>query len=346
MNKYTVKARKRNQSLLIVEGNHEKNQLFWLIFKCFPELNIDMNDVWIYGTNIYRLYEDITKEYGDTWADDEIDIDLPFVISKKTNPEDIRYKNDFTNIILIFDYERHDTYFSEQKILDMQRIFEDSADMGKLYLNYPMIESYLHLKTTPDAEYLKRRIPVTMQPGSQYKERVSNESCIERAVEFPHRLDDLLADDRYQVTNQNLRQTCCTAILGLSDNNPDGIEDALQVAGDIENKRTLKYQLHDWMMKVGYASEGLNYWEYMRKILQSVVHHNALKAFRIEYEDSEAVNANDISGNAARKVFDKLDLSEILLIQNNFSRDSEKGFIWVLSTCMFIIPDYNINLLD
>lgn len=90
-------------------------------------------DLW---HNIYRLYEDITKEYGDTWADDEIDIDLPFVISKKTNPEDIRYKNDFTNIILIFDYERHDTYFSEQKILDMQRIFEDSADMGKLYLNY------------------------------------------------------------------------------------------------------------------------------------------------------------------------------------------------------------------
>lgn len=100
------------------------------------------------------------------------------------------------------------------------------------------------------------------------------------------------------------------------------------------------------MMKVGYASEGLNYWEYMRKILQSVVHHNALKAFQIEYGDSEAVNVNDISGNVVRKVFDKLDLSEILLIQNNFSRDSENGFIWVLSTCMFIIPDYNINLAD
>lgn len=57
-------VRNRSQTLLIVEGNHEKNELFWLIFKCFPEINIDMDNVWIYGTNIYLLYEDIVKEYG------------------------------------------------------------------------------------------------------------------------------------------------------------------------------------------------------------------------------------------------------------------------------------------
>lgn len=48
MNKYIVEARQRNRSLLIVEGKHEKNQLFWLIFQCFPELDIDIEDVWIY----------------------------------------------------------------------------------------------------------------------------------------------------------------------------------------------------------------------------------------------------------------------------------------------------------
>ena len=41
MNKYTGEVRKRSQNLLIVEGNHEKNELFWLLFKCFPEINID-----------------------------------------------------------------------------------------------------------------------------------------------------------------------------------------------------------------------------------------------------------------------------------------------------------------
>ena len=34
--------RKRSQNLLIVEGNHEKNELFALLFKCFPEMNIDI----------------------------------------------------------------------------------------------------------------------------------------------------------------------------------------------------------------------------------------------------------------------------------------------------------------
>ena len=114
MNDYTGETRIRGQSLIIVEGKHEKNELFWLIFRCFPEIRIDINDVWIYGTNIYMLYDDIVKEYGLEWIDD--DIDLPFVISKKKRLNPLRHKEDFTNIILIFDYERHDTNFSESKI--------------------------------------------------------------------------------------------------------------------------------------------------------------------------------------------------------------------------------------
>ena len=52
MNDYEVETRKRGQTLLIVEGYHEKNVLFKLLFECFPEINIDIDDVWIYGTNI------------------------------------------------------------------------------------------------------------------------------------------------------------------------------------------------------------------------------------------------------------------------------------------------------
>lgn len=84
MSDYTVPARRRGRSLLIVEGNYEK-ELYRLIFKAFPELNIDIDDVWIYETNIYELYNDIVKAYGDDWAEEEmqgiIDIDLPLIIS-------------------------------------------------------------------------------------------------------------------------------------------------------------------------------------------------------------------------------------------------------------------------
>ena len=79
MNNYAVETRRRSRSLLVVEGKHEKDELFWLIFKCFPEMNIDIDDVWIYGTNIYKLYEDIVKEYGNDWAKDEMDVDFEFV---------------------------------------------------------------------------------------------------------------------------------------------------------------------------------------------------------------------------------------------------------------------------
>ena len=131
MNDYMGEVRRRNRSLLVVEGNHEKNKLFWLLFNCFPEINIHMEDVWIYGTNIYVLYGDIEKQYGVEWGENYDDVDLPFVISKKQHPNNLYYKEDFTNIILVFDYERHDPNFSEEKILKMQKYFSDV--IGRLF---------------------------------------------------------------------------------------------------------------------------------------------------------------------------------------------------------------------
>ena len=134
-----ISSRDRGKTLIVVEGNHEKYVLFHLLFKAFPELNILMENVWIYGTNIYGLYNLIVKEYDEDW--DYLDVDLPYIISKKKTGMDIQYKRDFTNIFLVFDYERHDPNFSEQKIIKVQEYFSDSTDVGKLYINYPMIIS-------------------------------------------------------------------------------------------------------------------------------------------------------------------------------------------------------------
>lgn len=63
MNEYNLEIpRKRNRNLIIVEGKHEKSRLFQLIFLAFPEIDITIDDVLIYGTNIYVLYNDIVKE--------------------------------------------------------------------------------------------------------------------------------------------------------------------------------------------------------------------------------------------------------------------------------------------
>ena len=61
MNDYE-EGRKRGRSLLVVEGEHEKDRLFWLILRCFPEIEIDEGNIWVYHTNIYILYDDIVRE--------------------------------------------------------------------------------------------------------------------------------------------------------------------------------------------------------------------------------------------------------------------------------------------
>lgn len=45
MNNYQGEVRRRSQNLLIVEGCHEKNKLFWLIFKCFPEIRYQKESI-------------------------------------------------------------------------------------------------------------------------------------------------------------------------------------------------------------------------------------------------------------------------------------------------------------
>lgn len=310
MNNYMGEVRNRSQTLLIVEGNHEKNELFWLIFKCFPEINIEM------------------------------DIDLPFVISKKQTPGNLLYKDDFTNIILVFDYERHDTNFSERKILDMQNNFSDAADMGKLYINYPMIESYQHLRTIPDSDFAERKIPVSLQPGSKYKELVGKESKIGKIVEFPYRIDDLM-NEHFGITNTEIRQKCCEDILNLSDAQcmEEKLQEVLKNAITDDRQKTLKYQLKDWINRVGYANGKQTYWQYVRNLFIEIIYHNICKANRIQK------GVYEITLEQYKECFKSINLGTILDEQNSVS-STDNGFIWVLNTCVFVVADYNFSLVQ
>lgn len=339
MNRYQGEVRKRSQNLLIVEGHHEKNTLFWLIFKCFPEININMDNVWIYGTNIYQLYNDIVKEYGEEWARENEDIDLPFVVSKKQYPDRLRYKEDFTNIVLVFDYERHDTNFSEEKILQMQRYFVDAADMGRLYINYPMIESYRHLCRLPDDNFAERRIPAALQPGKEYKALVKQETILGSKVDFPNRIDDLL-EKHYGISDVQKRRKCCNDILEISSESSmeNVIVNALKEAAVRHNLRTAKYQLADWVAKQEYVHTNQTYWKYMRDIFKQIIYHNISKANRIQYGQYQ------IPEDKYKEYFERLDLTEILKAQNSASRDSTTGFIWVLNTCVYFVAEYNFKL--
>lgn len=265
--------------------------------------------------------------------------DLPFVISKKQFPDKLRYKEDFTNIVLVFDYERHDTNFSEEKILDMQRCFADAADMGRLYINYPMIESYRHLCQLPDDDFAERKIPVSLQPGKEYKALVERETILGSMIDFPHRIDDLL-EKHFGVSDAEKRKKCCDEILEISSVNSmkNVIDNALQEVVAEHVLLTAKYQLADWIINQEYIHMNLTYWKYIRSVLKQVIYHNISKANKIQYGQYQ------IPVNKYKEYFERLDLTEILKVQNLASKDNRTGFIWVLNTCIYFIAEYNFRL--
>lgn len=338
MSDYVEEKRRRGRTLLIVEGNHEKKELFDLIFRCFPEININMEDVLIYGTNIYMLYEDIVKEYDSGWTAD--DVDLPYVISKKQTAHAVYRKEDFVNIILVFDYERHDPKFSEKKIKEMQEYFIDAADTGQLYINYPMIESYQHLCALPDEDYAERKIPVSLQPGNRYKQLVRNETGIAHLVEFPHKVRELL-NEHFGITDEQVCRNCYEDILNISDNKcvKDRVQEILQNAITGKTLQTATCQFSALIAKLGYAHYGDTYWEYMREVFKQIILHNICKANKIQKGQYQVENGN------YKECFENLDMSDILEVQNLSSHNVQTGFIWVLNTSVFFVAEYNFSLI-
>lgn len=329
-----LKKRDYKRSLLIVEGEHEKDKLFKLILQTFPEIDIDLKDIVIYRSNIYILYQQIVDQYGDAWYEE--DVDMAFIVSKRLNYNPVLDKKSYKNIFLIFDYEHHDPNFSEDKIEKMQRYFTDSTDMGKLYINYPMIESYQHFKPFPDADYDELTVSVALQPGSCYKGLVKD-TFIARLIDLPEKVEELLSK-RFGLKDINACKKCTQKLLEIS--NPISLmEDINQVLLEFladSEIQVAKKQIYNWLKRKEHIQNNKSYYDYMRDIFKQIVLHNINKGSKMQ----------NINSNDKRHLFELLDLNEILKIQNSVSRDAVKGYIWVLNTCVFLIPDYNFNLVE
>lgn len=58
----------------------------------------------------------------------------------------------------------------------MLRYFSESTDQGKLYLNYPMVEAFYHMKAIPDEMYNSYTATMQELKNGSYKARVRNEN--------------------------------------------------------------------------------------------------------------------------------------------------------------------------
>jgi len=136
--------------------------------------------IYPYTTTIHTLAKLIFNKKGE--IDEELDIkkvlkEQEYDLIKRTILE-----KDYTDIILVFDFEPHCDSPEFEKVGKMLEYFNDSADMGKLYINYPMMQSYKHIKMLPDNEF-KNRIVETID-ASNYKEIVEKESHFKKLKDY------------------------------------------------------------------------------------------------------------------------------------------------------------------
>lgn len=127
-----------------------------------------------YNTSIHTLYQQMFSE----GMEDAHNLDILQVLKSRENVEEKRklFDENFTDILLIFDLDPHDPMFDATHIQLMQNYFHESTDMGKLYLNYPMVEAFYHIKTIPDLEFPQRRATLAELNAKTYKKRVHHEA--------------------------------------------------------------------------------------------------------------------------------------------------------------------------
>jgi hypothetical protein len=97
--------------------------------------------------------------------------------SRETDPaKKAIFDRRYSEILLIFDFEPQDPDFTEDRIREMAGFFIESTEMGKLYINYPMAESFYHMKSIPDTDYDTYIATMDELKSKQYKARVNKEN--------------------------------------------------------------------------------------------------------------------------------------------------------------------------
>lgn len=163
-------SKEKRKILILVEG--EKTD-FVLMKHLLSVYRIDIRyEIVSYRTNIYALYNEMFED------NDPADMDL--LQSLKSHEPDLARKmlfdDSYSDILLIFDLDPQDPGFTPEKIRSMASYFVESSDMGKLYINYPMVEAFYHMASIPDPNFDSYHSTLNELFAGEYKARVNREN--------------------------------------------------------------------------------------------------------------------------------------------------------------------------
>ncbi len=151
--------------LLIVEGGKTEKRLFDKLFS-FTKFDYD---IFVFNTNIYTLYKKMEEN--------NFDCDIKAVLKEthyKQN-EEIDLDQKFAYTYLIFDLDAHHRETNEKekpisdivknniaKLEEMANYFDNETDpeKGKLYINFPMVESFKDCDSFFDESYENNEIEI------------------------------------------------------------------------------------------------------------------------------------------------------------------------------------------
>ncbi|MBU3849171.1 MAG: hypothetical protein IAA16_01235 [Candidatus Treponema excrementipullorum] len=179
--------------LFIFEGKNDEPRLYKTLKEIFHFELKEEEIIHYFCNNIFSLY-DTLKSYSEDVLDDSVDLvnvlkEDAFMHEKShTELDKIKYSSEISEIFLFFDYdirkqdEKNKLTIEEQnaKIVELFNYFEngslDSERNGiKLYINYPMIESYRFFKKElPDVDF--RNYTFDLLSEKSFKHIVNEES--------------------------------------------------------------------------------------------------------------------------------------------------------------------------
>ena len=196
--------------LFIVEGERDEPIFIRKLFStCFKKQGYN---TYTYRTNIHVLARYLSEYYPD-FDRDNIEINSVLCDQEKDPEKRKILKKTYTDIFLIFDFDPQDSNTNVCIINRMLDYFDDSVNHGKLFINYPMMQSYRHFKQFPDDDFYK--VKVFECDYKKYKQIVGNESGYTNINKYDydtffnfavHHLKkaNYILTDRYEVPKEEL----------------------------------------------------------------------------------------------------------------------------------------------
>ena len=167
--------------LLLVEGAKTEKQLLDHFYKLYEKSQKEIETYILpYGTHIYVFYKKFKEYFLSKNGEINHDlIDLPLFLNDYLKPEENLNDMDFNEHILIFDFEPHDQNYSELILVELMEIFADSTKHGKLYLNYPTVESFKDITSLDDEDtFINSTVTLNILKQRKYKSHVDNKAKI------------------------------------------------------------------------------------------------------------------------------------------------------------------------